>query len=441
MVETAQEQKHSKWLAPFLTIWIGQAFSLLGSQLVQFALIWWLTKTTGSATVLATASLVGLLPQVFLGPLAGTLVDRWNRRVTMIAADSLIAAATLCLAYLFYTGSIQIWHVWALLFVRSAAGGFHWPAMGASTSLMVPKQHLARVQGFNQMLQGGLGIVAAPLGALLLEALPMQGVLGVDVVTALLAVLPLLFVAIPQPPRGELAAAAGAKPSVWQDFRAGLRYLAGWPGVFGLLIMATLINLLLNPAFALLPLLVTDHFGGQAWHLATLESTLGIGVLLGGLALGVWGGFRRRILTSMVGLVLLGLGSLALGLIPANAFGYAVATMFVLGVANPITNGPLFAIIQAVVAPEMQGRVLSLIGSLAGAASPLGLIVAGPVADQFGVRAWFVVGGAITLVMAVIALLIPAIMHLEDGAQTGNGQPAGGGQPVGGNVTANSPGD
>ena len=176
-----------RWAPRFFTIWTGQAFSLLGSQLVSFAVIWWLTQKTGSATVLATASLVGLLPQVILGPLTGALVDRWSRRLTMMIADGLIALATVILAVLFALGHVQIWQVYALLFVRSVCGGFHWPAMQASTSLMVPKEHLARIQGLNQMLQGGMNIASAPLGALLLAWLPMEGVLAIDVFTAMLA--------------------------------------------------------------------------------------------------------------------------------------------------------------------------------------------------------------------------------------------------------------
>ncbi|MCK4977843.1 MAG: MFS transporter, partial [Anaerolineales bacterium] len=181
MNETASPRLPKNWAAPFFTIWTGQAFSLLGSQLVQFALIWWLTKTTGSATVLATASLVGLLPQVLLGPIAGTFVDRWSRRVTMIIADGIIALATVLLAYLFWSGVVQIWHVYLLMFVRSMAGSFHWPAMQASTSLMVPKEHFSRIQGLNQILNGGMNIISAPLGALLLEVLSIQGVLSIDV--------------------------------------------------------------------------------------------------------------------------------------------------------------------------------------------------------------------------------------------------------------------
>jgi DHA3 family macrolide efflux protein-like MFS transporter len=421
--ERSAKNRQQRWIYSFFTIWTGQAFSLIGSQLVQFALIWWLTRTTGSATVLATASLVGLLPQVFMGLVAGALIDRWNRRITMIVADSLIALATLALAVLFLTGTVQVWHVYLLMFLRSAAGAFHWPAMAASTTLMVPKEHLARIQGFNQMLNGGLNIISAPLGALLLELLPMQGVLSIDIFTALLAVLSLFFVAIPQPPRAPATAGEAGKTSVWQDIKAGLRYTVSFPGLLIILIMAALINMLLNPAFALLPLLVTRHFNGQAWHLATLESLSSIGIILGGLGLGVWGGFRSRVATSLCGLLMIGAGCLAIGLLPGWAFGYAVAAMFVLGLSTPITNGPLMAAVQAVVDPEMQGRVFTLIMSVSSAMSPLGLILAGPVGDLFGVQTWFLWGGVLTAVMGVAGFFIPAVMNFEKGPKAA-GRPA-----------------
>jgi DHA3 family macrolide efflux protein-like MFS transporter len=145
----------------FFTI-SGQAFSIFGSQLVHFALIWWLTVKTGSGTVLAMATIVGILPQILLGPVAGALVDRGNRRVIMMLADGLVAGATAVLAVLFILDAIQTWQVYLVLFVRAVAGSFHWPAMAASTSLMVPKEHLSRVQGANQTLNGGLSIVTAP---------------------------------------------------------------------------------------------------------------------------------------------------------------------------------------------------------------------------------------------------------------------------------------
>jgi DHA3 family macrolide efflux protein-like MFS transporter len=418
MNANAALEKSKPWAPRFFTIWTGQAFSLFGSQLVSFAVIWWLTQTTGSATVLATASLVGLLPQVILGPFTGTLVDRWSRRITMIIADGLIALATVVLAILFALGHVQIWQVYALLFIRSVCGGFHWPAMQASTTLMVPKEHLSRIQGLNQMLQGGMSIVAAPLGALLLAWLPMQGILAIDVVTALIAITPLFFFQVPQPERTDLQAGAQNQPTFWEDLLAGFRYIWGWPGLMLIGIMATVINFLLTPAFSLLPILVTKHFNGQAIQLATLESFSGIGFIVGGLLLSAWGGFKRRVLTSLLGLLGMGLGCLVMGVLPPTAFTLAVATMFFLGVVNPIVNGPLMAAVQAAVAPEMQGRVFTLIGSMAAAMSPIGLMIAGPIADTFGVQTWFIIGGIVTGLMGITSLFIPAIMHFEDGRTT-----------------------
>jgi MFS transporter, DHA3 family, macrolide efflux protein len=347
--------KDKKWTTPYFTIWTGQAVSLLGSQLVQFALIWWLTKTTGSATVLAVASLVGLLPQVILGPMIGAFIDRWNRRVTMIIADAIIASATIALAVLFALGEVQIWQVYLLMFFRSLAGGFHWPAMQASTSLMVPDEQLSRVQGLNQMLQGGLNIFSAPLGALLIELLPMQGVLAIDVSTAAFAIATLFFIYIPQPMRVASAEGSAPRTSVWQDFRDGLRYVLSWPSLLLVLIMAATINFLLTPAFSLLPILVTQHFGGQALQLAWIQSIGGIGIIVGGLLLSTWGGFRQRMFTTLLGLIGIGIGSLALGMLPSWAYILGLIAMFLVGFFQPITNGPLIASIQATVAPEMQG--------------------------------------------------------------------------------------
>ena len=404
-----------KWQVPFFTIWTGQAFSLFGSMLVSFALIWWLTKTTGSATILATASLVGLLPQIFLGPFTGTLVDRWNRRLVMIIADSVIALATAVLAVLFLTGRVELWHVYVLLAVRSIAGGFHWPAMSASTSLMVPGEHLSRVQGLNQMLQGGMNIVSAPLGALLLEWMPIGGVLAIDVITAMIAIVPLFFIPVPQPVRSVQADGTGTRTTYWHEFKEGFQYVFSWPGLVMILLMATLINLVLSPGFSLMPILVTKHFNGEAFQLAWIESAMGVGIILGGLLLSVWGGFKRRILTTLAGLIGMGLGSLLLGFVPANAFPLAIVLLFWLGFTNPITNGPLMAAVQATVAPEMQGRVFTLISSVASAMTPLGLIIAGPVADRYGVQTWFILGGIMTLVMAIASLFIPAVMNFEKG--------------------------
>jgi DHA3 family macrolide efflux protein-like MFS transporter len=403
-----------KWAGRFFIIWVGQAFSLFGSSLVQFALIWWLTKTTGSATVLATATLFGLLPQIILGPFSGTLIDRWSRRLVMIFADALIAIATAFLAYLFWRGQVQPWQVYAILFIRSAGGAFHWPAMQASTTMLVPENQLSRVAGLNQTLQGLVGIAAPPTGALLIGLIPTQAVLMIDVLTAMIAILPLLFFTIPQPVRKEAETKSGEKNGYWHDVRDGFRYILAWPGLMAVMLMATLINFLVNPLGALMPLLVTQYFQKGALALGSLDSVWGIGMIAGGLLLSVWGGFRRKIITMLTGIAGLGVGVVIIGLAPSSAFWMALLGFLIMGIANPITNGPAMALLQSIVRPDMQGRVLSLVGSVVIAMSPLSLLVAGPLSDAFGIRVWYWVAGILCTLIAISGFFIPIIMNVEN---------------------------
>lgn len=396
-------------LGPFAVLWGGQSFSLFGSHLVQFALVWYLTESTGSATVLAFATMMAMLPEVLISPFAGALVDRWNRRKVMMIADSVVALSTVALAVLFATGGIQVWHIYAAMLVRATGGAFHWPAMQASTTLMVPEQHYSRIAGLNQALRGAAAIAAPPLGALLLGVLPIQSVLAIDVITALVAIAPLLVIHVPQPEQ-----TPGKDTSVLGDLLAGVRFVGSWPGMAMIIGIATLINLLIVPAFSLLPLVVTNHFGGGALELASLQSAQGIGMVAGGILLGVWGGFRKRIFTAMLGLILMGAGLTAVGLTPANLLVAAIGALFFVGLMMPIVNGSLFAVVQKAVPPEMQGRVFTLIISGASAMSPIGLAIAGPIGDTLGVQAWFVIGGVVTALMGMVALFIPAIMNVEN---------------------------
>ncbi|MBC7256661.1 MAG: MFS transporter, partial [Chloroflexi bacterium] len=193
MTVTSHPTLGPRWKRNFAAIWLGQQISLLGSTVAGFALVWWLTQRTGSATILATASLVAILPEVLLGPIAGAYVDRWNRRLVMIVADGAIALVSLWLAFLFWSGRMQVWHVYVIMVARSLGGCFHWPASMASTRLLVPEEHLARVQGLNQTVQGALKVAGPPMGALLLAWLPLHGIMFIDVGTAALAIMLLLM--------------------------------------------------------------------------------------------------------------------------------------------------------------------------------------------------------------------------------------------------------
>jgi DHA3 family macrolide efflux protein-like MFS transporter len=412
-MNSPESAQPNHWAVRFFTIFTGQAFSLFGSALVQFALIWHLTRETGSATVLAIASLFGMLPQVILGPIAGTIVDRGNRRLIMIASDSIIAVSTLLLAYLFWSGRVEIWHIYLAMTIRSAGGAFHYPAMSSSTSLMVPEKHLARVAGANQTLQGLISIVAPPAGALLVEVLPTQGILMIDVVTALMGIAPLLFFSIPQPTRKAVHASA-AQAGFLQDLSAGFKYMASWPGLLMLGLLATVLNFLFAPLTALLPILVTQYFKLGALELGSLDSFFGIGMIAGGITLGIWGGFKKRIVTSLTGIILTSFSILAIAAAPPNAFWMVVAAMAFMGFMMPLVNGPIHALFQSVVEPDMQGRVMSLVSSVAQAMMPVGFLIAGPVTDATSQQSWFWVAGVLNLLIGVSGFFIPAVMQIEE---------------------------
>jgi DHA3 family macrolide efflux protein-like MFS transporter len=257
---------------------------------------------------------------------------------------------------------------------------------------------------------GLANIVAPPLGALLLEIMKMQNILFIDVGTAILAITPLLFIPLPQPPT---VLKKGGWRSVLSDMREGAMFVWNWKGLRVILMMVMVINLLVHPAFSLLPLMVTEHFGGGAIEFAWLESAMGVGMILGGIALGVWGGFKKRVVTAFTAVILAGAGIILLGLTPATLFFLAVGFAFEFAFMNALSNGTFFAFLQATIPPGMQGRVFTLLMSLSVGMVPVGLSVAGPIADFFGVRIWFIVSGISFLIMGVSAFFMPTVMNIE----------------------------
>jgi len=398
----------SKQMYPYLVIFSGQAFSLFGSRLVQFALVWYLTSQTGSAQVLATASIAAIIPQVVLAPFAGAFVDRWNRKRVMMVSDSLIAATVLVLAGLFVIDRVEVWYIYVVMLIRSTGAAFQWPAMQASTSMMVPREQLPRIAGLNQSLQGLVSIVAPPLGAVLLEMFPIEYVIAVDVLTAIMAVGPLVFIAVPQPERKDLSARG-----VLSDMREGFSWIWSKKSLVQIMMISLVINMVTNPAFSLLPLLVTDYFNGGAIELAWIQSANGLGMILGGLALGVWGGFKSKSKTAFSAITVAGLGLLGFSQTPGSLLWLGICFVFIFGFMNSIGNSSFMTVLQTMIPHEMQGRVFTLVMATSIAVAPLGLTIAGPVAERLGVRSWFLVSGFVIVVGALFGLFSPGIKSFE----------------------------
>lgn len=408
--------KESRWGLRFFPIWIGGALSWIGSAVAQFALVWWLTDLTGSAVVLATAASVAMLPQIVLGPLAGAYVDRWNRRLVLIVSDAFIALLALWLAWLFWSGSLEIWHVYVIIIGRALGGIFHHPAMYAATAMLVPKKELPRVQGLKQALGGAVNIIGPPLGAVALRLLPLHQVMFIDVVTAAIAILPLLFIAIPEPERKALGTGARA---VIGDMLDGLRYLRSIPGMSARICVTIGINFAWAPIASLLPLFVRDVLGGDAAGLGIVQSAFGIGLIAGGLLMTVWGGLRSRTNMTFGAFALMALAVLGMGAAPANTLWVVAVAWLACGFFGAIGNSTFIALLQGTVSPDMQGRVVSAVQSGFTVAIPLGLALAAPFAEIFGLRTLYLVSGVTSVLICLRALTLQSIRRLDEvGHQT-----------------------
>jgi len=405
---TSTVQLTDNWQPRFYLIWGGQAFSLIGSALTQFVLLWWITQETGSATALATAGIAALLPQALFSPLGGVLADRWSRRLIMIVADAITALCMLVLVALFATGAIQLWHIYTLMAVRSSMQAFQMPAASASTAMLVPHERLGQVAGYNQALQGIMTIAAAPLGALALAVMPMQGALLIDVATALLGITPLFFFSIPQ-----ARAANAGETTLLTELRVGISYVKSHRGLAILVALTGLVVLTIVPMFSLTPLLVKTHFGGGINAVAIMEGLSGVGIIIGGIASALWPLFRRRIVAVLVYFALSCFTIALTALAPSHWFWLAVGWWFISGITYAAGNAPMMTVIQLTVPNELQGRVFALLNTVMAFAAPLGLLIAGPLGETMGVRGLFVLGGVLSALICLAGFLSPALMRIE----------------------------
>ena len=391
--------------AKFFTIIAGQTGSLIGSSAVQFALIWWMSSTTGSALLLSLAGLVALLPQVILGPFAGVWIDRCKRKTIVMAADLGIGAvAALFAVYFAFSQNPPVWMACLVLGLRAVGGVFHTPAIQALVPVLVPQEELMRANGWSQFLQSGAYMLGPALGALLYSICPMPVLLLTDMLGALAAVGTVAAVKIDEP-----GSAGAVYPDFKTEFREGIEVYRSRPALLHLLTGAGLCMLFFLPLSTLFPLMSSSYFALDAAHGSIVEVVYAAGMMLSALLLGRMrgGSLLRR---SWLGLGGLAAATLLCGLLP-NGYGWFwvyVALGAFLGIFSNVYGLPVMSYMQADIPPEKLGRAFSLLGSVMSLAMPLGLLVAGPCAERWGVHRWFFIAGAAMLVItAVMTLLRP----------------------------------
>jgi MFS family permease len=362
----------------FTIVWAGQVVSLLGSAMTQFALTIWAWQITGEATALSLVAFFSFGPTVLVSPFAGALVDRWDRKLVMMLSDLAAGLSTIAILTLYATGLLQIWHLYVAGAFAGVFGAFQFPAYSAAVSVMLPKEQYARASGMLSLAESSSGIVAPVLAGILLGTIGIAGIMTIDVVTFVFAIGTLLLVFIPQPEQTE--AGREGQGSLWSEALYGFRYILARPSLLGLQLTFFGINLLSTFGWVLLAPLVLARTGNQELVLGSVQSMLGVGGVIGGLVLSLWGGPKRRVHGVLLGMTLSSIPAIIIGVgrgvIPWGLGAFL--TMFFV----PFINGSNQAIWQAKVAPDVQGRVFSVRRLIAQITAPVAMLIAGPLADR-----------------------------------------------------------
>lgn len=371
-----EQQASSRSLRVFITICIGQLVSILGTGLTNFAVGIWVYQNTGSVTKFSLTILAMTVPSILISPFAGALVDRWDRRRTMIGGDLVAGLSSLAIAALLYWGRLQVWQVCAILAVATVAGMFHSLAYTASISLLVPKEHFSRASGLMQIGPAAAKVVSPLLAGLLMALIPIHLVVMIDFASFLVGVTVLLGVQIPRPATcGKSESAIGALLS---EASFGWAYVKSRPGLVWLLVISTVTSFgLAMSDVVLVPMLLGMTSIGVVGQIA---SVAGLGMLGGSIALSIWGGPSRRVngvlwFTALFGacLTLTGLYR-SIPLIAIASFGFIFAI--------PLIEGCSQAIWLSKTPPDLLGRVSSVRNMIGLSASLFGCLIAGPLADK-----------------------------------------------------------
>lgn len=399
---------NKNWKRAFAIIWSGQFFSILTSSLVNFSIIIWISLQTGSAEMLAWAAIAAMLPQTIIGPFTGALIDRWNRKRIMMLADSFIALCTLILATLFWLDIAEIWHIFALLGLRSIGSAFHMPAMQASVPLLAPTDQLTRIAGVNQIIASVSQIAGPALGAMLITIWDIEYVLLFDVAGALMAVTSLFFVHIPNPEKEE-----GVERHILKEMKEGAMIILRNRGLSWVFLYDISVMFFIIPISVLFPLMTLEYFNGTEFQAGIIEAIWSVGALVGGAIMGAKVYRINRVALINWMYLLCGLTFLLSGTLSPDGFVWFAVLTAIGGISGAVYNSAFTGLLQTKIEPSALGRVFSMFFTFSLIPGMLGLIGIGFLADGLGLTASFILSGIVILIIGIAAFLTPAAMRLD----------------------------
>lgn len=372
----------------------GQTLSLFGSLLVQYAILWHITLTTQSGTMMTVFTIAGFLPMFFISPFAGVWADRFNRKNIINIADGSIALASLIVAFFLLSGSDSISILLICAVVRSLGQGSQMPAVSALIPQIVPQENLTRVNGLLSSIQAGITLVAPMASGALMTFAPLEILFFVDVITAAVGISILLFFV--KVPAMEKQEEGKKRIEYFNDLKEGFRYIKEHGYILRLVLLSSVFMICVCPSALLTPLQIIRDFGSEVWRLTAIEITFSVGMMAGGILIGIWGGFKNRVYTMALAIALYGLGVIGLGLV--NNFFVYISIFAVIGIAMPLFNTPIVVLFQSKVDSAYMGRVFSVFGMASSVLMPLSMLFFGPVSDTVAIDTLLIwTGIAITL--------------------------------------------
>lgn len=400
-------EKHDQPWKQKATIFIlSQTISILGSSIVGFVIVWYITLETSSGTLMTLSILSTFLPSIVISPIAGVWADRYNRKRLIIYADVFIGISTLILALFFLSGVKSMTLIFVASAIRSIGSGVQIPAVSAILPQFVPQEHLTRVNGINSSIQSAMLLISPTLGGVLLATLGFSYSLLFDVVTAAIAVCVMSFLVIQAPVR------SGEMGSPWEELKNGIRYVRSHPLISRLLLFYAAFFFLITPAAFLTPLMVERSFGPDVWRLTANELSWTAGSLIGGVLVSLKGNFKNKIRAIAISSLAFGVTFALLGV--AGNFWIYLAIMLVSGIFMPVFATAETVLFQEHVEEAMMGRVFSLVSILISLSMPLGMVFFGPLADVVSIESLMIASGVALALLAVVIISNQKLIQMDE---------------------------
>lgn len=375
----------------------SQAISLLGSSLVQFAITSYITIQTKSGIYATIGILCAILPMFLLSPFAGVWADRYNRKTLIIIADGCIAACTLLVAIAFLLGYESINLLFAALIIRGLGSAVQTPCVGAMLPDIVPRENLTRINGINGSLQSLFMLASPVLGALLLSIVPLGMIFFVDIITAVIAIFIMLLTF--RLPEKAPEAEETVSENYFKEMKQGIKYIIKNRFLIEFFVFCMAFFIMMAPAAFLTQVQVVRNYGEDYWHLSAIEVAFSLGMVIGGIAITLWGGMKNKVHTMTLAVIAMGGCTLALGI--RMPFAPYILFMGLFGVAMPLLNTPAMTMLQERVDPKYIGRVFGIMSMINTSMMPLGMVIFGPMADVVTIEALLIGTGAVTLITAL----------------------------------------